>query len=419
MRVLVYPHTMVLSGTLNAVELAAAVRDRGHQVIVLSKPGPLVDTVRSLGLEHVPLDPRARRTPSPRAIAQLGALVRQRRIDVVNSWEWPTAVEAFAGARLRHGVPVVCGVMSMSVAPFLPRTLPLLVGTEDLARRAVEAGHTSVTLIEPPVDVRANAPEYDAGSFREDLGLDTAPLLVVVCRLAHELKLEGLLAACDAVGSLARRGVKVQLAIVGDGPAREEVAAAAAAANAAAGRSIVVLTGQLYDPRPAYAAADVVLGMGGSALRGLAFGKPLVVQGERGFWRLLTPESAPMFLDQGWYGLGSDEDGRAAGARRLEKIVHELINDSAALTRLGGYGRGLVVERFSLERGAALQEAAYAAAIADRGRSSLPGLTADAVHTGAGVLRHQGLRKWRRWRGKPVPSDDFNAVSKNRPGGRA
>ena len=100
--------------------------------------------------------------------------------------------------------------------------------------------------------------------------------------------------------------------IVGDGAARAEVEEAAAAANARAGRRVVVLAGQLGDPRPAYAAADVVLGMGGSALRGMAFGKPLMVQGEGGFWELLTPESAPMFLRQGWYGIGSTATGAAA-----------------------------------------------------------------------------------------------------------
>jgi glycosyltransferase involved in cell wall biosynthesis len=414
MRVLVYPHTMVLSGVLNAIELAAAVRDRGHEVIVVSRPGPLVETVRELGLEHVLLDPRATRVPSPRAAAQLARLAKHRRIDIVNAWEWPSAVEAFAGVRLRAGLPVVCTVFSMSVAKFMPRTLPLIVGSEEIAERAVEAGHRSVTLIEPPVDVQANAPGQDPELFRTEFGLDAAPLLVVVCRLAHELKLEGLLAACDAVGSMAEAGVKVNLAVVGDGPARPEVEAAAADANTRAGRRVVLLTGALYDPRPAYAAADVVLGMGGSALRGMAFAKPLVVQGERGFWQLATPDSAPAFLRQGWYGIGSDHDGRAAGARRLQKILRELLDDTATQRRLGDYGRALVVERYSLgQAGAALEEVLATAADRSNQPSAIR-LAADAARTGVGVVRHQGTRKWRRWQGKPVASDDSNAVARSR-----
>ena len=54
------------------------------------------------------------------------------------------------------------------------------------------------------------------------------------------------------------------------------------------GRQVVLLTGEIADPRSAYAAADVVVGQGGSALRGMAFGKPLIVVGEEGFSELLT-----------------------------------------------------------------------------------------------------------------------------------
>ncbi len=62
MKVLVYPHAMEIGGSqLNALEIAAAVRDRGHEVTVVSRPGPLLKSVRRLGLSHVPLDPRARR----------------------------------------------------------------------------------------------------------------------------------------------------------------------------------------------------------------------------------------------------------------------------------------------------------------------------------------------------------------------
>ena len=172
-----------------------------------------------------------------------------------------------------------------------------------------------MTVIEPPVDVRANAPTFCPGSFpyrvRARSGGSTRRCSLPAC---PELKLEGLLAACDVVGRLAAGGAALQLAVVGDGSARQQIEERAARANAAAGHRVVVLTGALTDPRPAYAAADVMLGMGGSALRGLAFGKPLVVQGEEGFWQLLTPESAPAFLDQGWYGLA---DGASAGADRL------------------------------------------------------------------------------------------------------
>lgn len=407
MKVLVYPHAAAIGGSqLNAIETAAAFRDRGHHVLVVSHPGTLLDRVRQLRLPHILLDARARGRPSPYAAAQLTSLARQHGCDVVHGYEWPPAVEAFAGPRLRLGLPAVCTIGSMTVAPFLPRTMPLIVCMDENKHRALAAGHGLVTLIEPPVDVRANTPDYDPGTVRADLDIpDHMPLVAVVSRLAPELKLEGLLSACDAVGELAASGTQIHFLIVGDGPVRPLVAEAAAAANSRAGGRVVTFAGQLDDPRPAYAAADVVLGMGGSALRGLAFGKPVVVQGECGFWELLTPESAPLIRRQGWYGLGPQGDGRPVGAVRLTRILRGLLDDPASWARLGRYGRSLVVENFSLDQAAATQEDVYATAIAAAGRVSNTELAADAARTGLGVARHKLVRKWQRWRGTAAPAD--------------
>lgn len=413
MRILVIPHATEIGGSqLNAIEIAAAVRERGHYVAVVSRPGPLVDRVLSLGLEHFLLDPRARRVPSPHAATHLTRLARSHGIDIVHAFEWPPTIEAFAGPRLLLGVPVVSTIMSMAVAPFLPRTIPLTVGTEDIRRHAIAAGHTKVTLLEPPVDVSRDNPAYDPGPFRSSFGLDPAvPLLAIVGRLVPELKLEGLLAACDAAGTLARSGTKLQLVIVGDGSARPLVEQAAAEANRLAGRRVVVLSGQLADPRPAYAAADIVLGMGGSALRALAFAKPLIVQGEHGFWELLTPDSAPTFLRQGWYGIGPHADGRAAGAVRLAKILGDVLEDHDTRARLGDFGRNLVVERFSLNRAAASQEELYAATIRTSGRRPVMPLATDAVRAATGMYLHKATRRWQRWRGT-VATDDFNTTAR-------
>jgi hypothetical protein len=70
-------------------------------------------------------------------------------------------------------------------------------------------------------------------------------------------------------------------------------------------RPAVAVAGATLDPRPAYAAADIVVGMGGSALRGMAFGKPVVIVGERGFSAPFTPETADFFYYNGIYGLGT------------------------------------------------------------------------------------------------------------------
>jgi glycosyltransferase involved in cell wall biosynthesis len=395
MRIIVYPHAMEIGGSqLNAIQLAGAVRDRGHDVIVVAEPGPLVDTVRAMGLEYVPI-PEKRSRPSPGVVRLLTRLADERSVDVVHGYEWPPAVEAFYGPRLRLGTPVVATILSSSVVPFFPSPIPLLVGTEQLQYAARAAGYPRVNLMEPPVDTDQDRPGNSGPAFRARYGLDL-PLAVMVCRLVPELKRESLLSACRAIGELGR----AQLAIVGDGPVRPELAALAASINEQAGRTLIVLTGELADPRPAYDAADLVLGMGGSALRAMAFAKPLIVVGERGFSELLTPDTAPTFLRDGWYGLGG------TGVTGMQHAIAHLLDDAAYRTKLGDYGRELVLTRFSLRAAAETQEDEYRQAIVDNGgRRHLIGAASSSA---AGLLRYKVRRKIARWRGT-APVDDANA----------
>lgn len=408
MRVIVYPHAMEIGGSqLNALQLAGAVRDRGHEVIIVAEPGPLVDVVARLDLEHVPI-PARRRRPSPAVARLLTKLVRERSVDIVHGYEWPPAVEAFYGPRLRLGTPVLATILSSSIVPFFPRAIPLLVGTEQLQHSAREAGYPSVNLMEPPVDTGHDQPGVCGNAtaeFRRRYMADPSlPLAVMVCRLVPQLKRESLLTACGAMAELALSGMPAQLVIVGDGPIRAEVEARAEQANRRAGRTIVTLTGELADPRPAYDAADVVLGMGGSALRALAFAKPLVVVGERGFSELLTERTAPMFLADGWYGLGPGSQGE--GTTGMRRAMASVLGDPLLAVELGGYGRDLVLNRFSLLAAAETQEEEYRQAIADATpRGQLFGV---AMESAAGILRYKVHRKISRWRGT-VAVDDANA----------
>lgn len=396
MRILVYPHDLGMGGSqLNAIELACAVRDLGHEVVLYGEPGVLVSRADELGLEFI-ASPTRHTRPTPGIVRHLRALVRERDIDIVHGYEWPPIVEgqlACLGGRVR----CVGTVMSMSVAPFISRHLPLVVGTRAIAADERAAGRTDVTVIEPPVDTVANAPDQggDLAAFRAEHGLRDGGLhLVCVTRLARELKLEGLLTAIEVVPQL---GDDLTLTIVGGGPEAGAVREAAERANASAGRRAVVLTGQTSDPRPAYAMADIVLGMGGSALRALAFAKPLIVQGEQGFWKALSPDTVDQFLFAGWFGQG---DGVASGAAALRRELSPLLTSPGARARAGRYSRTLVEERFSLHAAGARQLELYRRVARSRPRPSVGA----GVRSGVGLARYTAGRLLNRG-----PSDDFNS----------
>jgi L-malate glycosyltransferase len=401
----VYPHVLEIGGSqLNAVELAAGVRELGHEVVLVGRPGPLLGRVAELDLEFVEL-PEPRRRPSPTVVSALSALVRRRGLDLVHGYEWTAGLESYLAAR-RTGTSTVCTVMSMAVAPFLPRDQPLVVGTDQIARACVAEGRQRVHVLEPPIDLRHNdsVPQEALDEFRGRFGIrPEGPTLVMVTRFAAALKLEGILAAVDVVGELADEQ-PVQLVLVGDGPEAGVVRERVAAANVGRPVPAVILTGELEDPRPAYAVSDICLGMGGSALRAMAFGKPVVVQGERGFWLTLTPATADGFLWTGWYGVGDDA---ARGRSRLADALRPLLGDPAARKSLGSYSRELVEERFSLERAARLQEQIYLEALAARSRDGAQ--VGPMVRCASRFLGYKVAQRGRRWRGVAA-ADDFNAV---------
>lgn len=361
MRLLVAPHGLGIGGSqINAIDLAAGAAAAGHEVAVYCKPGPLVERIEAHGLEFIPARP-LRYRPAPSRIAQLARLAHRRRFDLIHAYEWPPCLDAYYGAHLLAGVPLLCTVLSMSVSPYVPASVPLVMGTEELSEEAAAAHGAPVWALEPPVDTAADSPAVDGTALRDSLGIDPEELLAVtVSRLALELKLDALVDAIDAAGELAGE-MPLTLLIAGDGPAAAALRERAETVNRRHGHDVVRFAGSLADPRPAYAAADLVLGMGGSSLRALSFAKPVVVQGERGFSKVFEPASREYFLHRGFWGVG---DGRP-NAGRLATQMRGLLTDRGRREALGRYGRETVVERFSLGRATRVQLEIYDAVLAE------------------------------------------------------
>lgn len=340
-----YPHELAMGGSqINALELAAAVRDLGNDVFVFATSGVLVDKVRELGLPYIEA-PRSRFAVDPGTVQKLRVTVRDLGINIVHPYEWTAVLNTAFGPCLGARTRAVMTVLSMDVPDFLPRHIPLIVGTRGLAD--LEARRRgNIHVMEPPIDTEFNKPRGTAFSRRE-LGLDEQALVVsIVGRLTTDLgKLQGVLAAIAVADRLAARR-DITLLVAGDGAGLAEVRGLAGHVNRRHNREVVRVAGNVLDPRPIYDAADVVLGMGSSALRGMAFAKPLIVQGDSGFWLTSSPETETRFLEDGWFGAAG------AGEAQLEKALSELLDNPSLRARLGSYGRALVEERYSLGRAA-------------------------------------------------------------------
>jgi glycosyltransferase involved in cell wall biosynthesis len=348
MKILVFEKRLDLGGTqVNAIELAARVRDRyRHDMIFCAPPGPLAGLVRDKGLKYVPA-PQADRRLSLARIRALNSLIRSERPDIVHAWDWSQCFDAYYVAHILYRLPMVVTCMSMCVDRLLPPSLPTTYGTPDLVRQARVMGCKRLKLLLPPVDVVLNAPgAVDARPFRERLAIGEKELVIVtVSRLAQSMKADSIERTIRVVAELAAK-LPVTLVVVGEGDGRVALSRQAECANSALGREVIKFAGPLVDPRPAYEAADVVVGMGGSSLRGMAFAKPVVVVGEGGFAKLFCPETADHFYEHGLFGIGDGDPGNA----ELHAALLRLAVDRDVRASLGSFSRDFVSKYYSLDQ---------------------------------------------------------------------
>ncbi|MFD1719767.1 glycosyltransferase family 4 protein [Georgenia deserti] len=367
LRIMVCPHELVTGGSqLIAIDLARRLRDRGHEVVVYGPGGTLVDRIHASGMTYRPAPPYRGDSVRPTVVRSFLRVLRQFRPDVVHTYESGPAL-ALTVASLLAPVRHVATVGSMTVPDFIADDVPLLPGTGQLVRAEERRRPGPVHLMPVTVDTALDAPR-DVAAARERLGLGDGLVVSVVGRLSAEHgKALGVASAIDA---LATAGVDATFIVAGAGDDEHRVAAAARRATRS--RLRVRLEGNVADPGDIYAAADVVLGMGSSAARAMAYGKPVVVQGCRGFWRLLEASSAGLFEETGFFGDGP------SGGPPLAELVRNLAADPEWRARLGAYSRQLVLERYSATTATNRLEALYLAE-ADRRAVRRPAAVARAV----------------------------------------
>lgn len=332
---------------INALDLAARLRAGGDEVTVFAVAD---DGVKVSVLPYAAsLDLPVTILPGGGLLAtarQVRRLAVRHDVDVVHVFApWLGIVAAVAAVGRTRPANVVTN-WNMHNSFWGPAHSALLVGTGAMAAEARQRHAGAVYLLTPPIDVEKDVPDPEAGADfrrRHDIGTDEL-LLTLVSRVDRAMKLESIVTAIRAVELL--DDPTVRLVVVGDGDALDEVRELAGGVNARLGRPTVLVLGALLDPHPAYAAADVVLGMGGAALRGLSHARPVVVQGAEGFSLLYEPATLEHIEREGFYGHGCDGDPVAHLAHLLTRL-----HDSDLRHRLGLSGRLDVERDYSLTAG--------------------------------------------------------------------
>lgn len=346
-RVLVQLDNLELGGAqINAVQLSAAVAEHGFDTLLVGPRHTMPARGPSLldvGIDYGVTLMTYERPSSLFAHARtLSSLAQHWRAGVVHSFA-ASERAAYWGAGLFGRRALVRTMYEMSFDPRTHPSMPIIVGTGYL-RDELASHPGGATLISPPVDTSRDVPSAAVrAEFRQLLGLTPDMIaLVMVSRLTDEMKARGITDAIRAVDHL--DDPRVRLVLVGTGDAEERLRSIAEEVNARHRRTSIIFPGPLSDPRPAYDAADIVVGMGSSAGRGLAFGKPLVVVGEYGWSAIFRePDTDAIFRNSFW---SSQEV--ADGAGLMTRHLRELVENPSERARLAVGARRFAETNFGL-----------------------------------------------------------------------
>lgn len=353
LKVLVQLNGLELGGTpINAIEFADRARRHGVDTLLV---GPLrtlpdgasaLDVARQRDVPVLGLDQPVTTVAGGRELERLAA---QHGADLIHTYGTWSARHAYWGPCRLGRLPLVMTVYEMAVHWTVYERPHLIVGTrylvEDLADRP-----GPVDLISPPVDLELDDPAaVDADPFLVEHELEAHTLkVVIVTRLdgpdSRPVKSIGVEQAMEAIERL--DDPSVQLIVAGGGTEEDRLRATAEDVNQRLGRRAVVLVGRLADPRPAYKCADVMLGMGGSAARSLAFAKPLIVVGEYGWFRRFDPDSSDMLYRNSFWSEDTVEDPPGL---LIEELRPLLASEALRATR-GVQARTFAESNFGLAR---------------------------------------------------------------------
>lgn len=343
------------------VTLARALARRGHQPIVASSGGALVEALAAAGVPHVrmPIDVHSPLHPSAlRSLVQLRSLIHRYHPDVMHAQTRVAHVLAGVAGRLA-GVPVVTTAHGFYQRRWWRRTLPFwgrrVIAVSPSVKafmcKAYDVPADKIAVVLNGIEWTPPAPAVlDAAveRFRRAWGLSAegGPILGMVARLSV-VKGAGVL--LEAFHRLRRTVPAARLLIVGDGPSRADLIKQAYALGE---QGRVVLAGTVDGTAVPLHVMDLFVlpsmneAFGLAIVEAMAMGRPVVASRVGGI---------PDLVEDGRTGLLVPPGDAEALARALER----LIADPAAARAMGQAGRARYEQRFTMDRVARDTERVY------------------------------------------------------------
>ncbi len=346
-------------------------RTRYRPILICPEPGPFVGRMKERGVEThlVHLAPLF----NPLALWRLTRLLRRERVTILQTHGARANFYGRIAGRLA-GVPIIISTVHNSLKDYevslltrwfyitaLRLTLPLvhrIICVSNSNRRdQIDECPTAAARIQTVyngVDPLAFPSQPNRQKVREELGIVSGPVLVMIARLAEA---KGHCFLLQALPNLIKAWPNLCCVFVGDGELREHLQCLAV--ELAVERSCCFL-GVREDIADILAAADVVVlpslseGFPFVLLEALAMGCPVVASRVNGIPELIEDHKTGFLVS-------------ARDSHALVVAIRKVLSDPIAAMRMGAEGRALVRERFTVDHMVGNTTAIFDAALHDAG----------------------------------------------------
>ncbi len=359
------------------VELSKELVRQGHQVLVASNGGVYVPEIEAAGVRHVKI-PMHKRSPvlMARSLFMLRKLIARERPDVVHAH---ARIPGFLCGILKRGMdfPLVTtahwvfstGGALRALTNWGDRTIAVSGDIEEYLVDNYSLDRENIFLTINGIDTEKFSPEVSGERVREEFGIAPGTQVVSHVSRLDDSRADAARALLRIAGKLAGRVPGVRILIAGGGDQYEELLHRAEEINLRLGYRCLILAGPRTDINEICAACDAFVGVSRAALEAMSAGKPVVIAGNEGYLGLFDEDKLEVGVEGNFCCRGCPE---LSDGELLDDVTSALTLPEETRERLCGYGRQVVLERYSVERMARDALAAYEAAM-PRARVTLSG----------------------------------------------
>lgn len=356
----------------HVLELARELKRSGFRVIVASNGGVYEKDLAESGVCHYRL-PLHNKNPINmlRSYFGLRRIIKEEKVDIVHGH---ARIPSF-----------LCGLLHKSMKfPFIT-TAHWIFNTRGMLRYLTNWGQKTIAVSDdikkylidnyslPEKDITTTINGIDTNKFSSDIDasdvqqeFDLSPgknRIVYISRMDSDRCLVAF-QLVQIAEKLNKSIDNLEIVIVGAGDSFSRLSDMASGVNARVGRPLIKLAGARTDINKFIKTGKIFVGVSRAALEAMAMEKPVIVAGNEGYIGIFDENKLDVCVKTNFTCRTCPQ----SAPETLFKDILYLINEAgeAELSRLGSYGRQIIMERYSVSRMAQDTIHAYQSLLAEK-----------------------------------------------------